>query len=116
MVPSSARGICFVQESEADPIRWTISTDVRDKPVKKGDRFAVILTAHIGEGWHLYSLDQTAGGPIPTRIALPDGQGFKLADEIDAPIPRVEFDPVFNLETQFYEGSPEFIVPVIYRA
>jgi thiol-disulfide isomerase/thioredoxin len=112
---SPARGFCAVQESESDPIRWTISTDVRDKPLKKGDRFAVILTAHIGEGWHLYSLDQTAGGPIPTRIALPDGQGFKLADEIDAPAPKVEFDPVFNLETQFYEGSAEFIVPVLFE-
>ena len=115
MAPAQARGFCAIQEDQSDPIRWTISTDVRDKPVKKGDRFAVILTAHIGEGWHLYSLDQPAGGPIPTKIALPDGQGFKLADEIDTPVPRVEFDPVFNLETQFYEGSAEFIVPITYE-
>ena len=66
----------------------------------------------IDEGWHLYSLEQPPGGPIPTRIALPAGQKFKLAGAIEEPPPEIVFDPNFDLETQIYEHDVTFTLPV----
>lgn len=104
-------GRAFAQD-DADPITWTIRTDATGKVLKGGEHFSVSLVARIASGWHLYSLEQPVGGPIATRISVPGGQPFKLGGEIDSPIPRVEFDPVFNLDTQFYEGEAEFVIPL----
>jgi thiol-disulfide isomerase/thioredoxin len=70
------------------------------------------VSAKIDDGWHLYSLEQPQGGPLPTRIGLPEGQDFKLAGTIGSPLPLVLFDPNFNLDTQFYEREAEFTLPI----
>lgn len=99
----------FAQE-EINPIKWTIKNETAR--VKAGDKFNVQAIAQIDEGWHLYSLDQPSGGPIPTRISIPENQKFKLAGEIESPMPQVVFDPNFNINTQFYEQEAVFTLPV----
>jgi len=103
------------QEVE-NPITWSLAADGPARALKPGEQFTVLLTAKIVEGWHLYSPEQQAGGPIPTRITLPADQPFKLADTIDLPVPRTEVDPNFNLETQFYEEEATFGLPVAVAA
>ena len=105
-----------VSQAQPDPIQWTIKSDAGSSPLSAGSKFNLMLTATIGDGWHLYSLDQAPGGPIPTRIGIPDGQPFKLGGEIDSPAPHTQFDPVFNIETQYYEESVEFTVPIVVDA
>src|ERR1041385_550626 len=99
-----------------DPIIWSLKASVPTSPLKPGDKFTVLLTAKILEGWHLYSPEQQPGGPIPTRIIVPADQPFKLADAIDLPVPRTEIDPNFNLETQFYEEEATFSLPIVIAA
>jgi DsbC/DsbD-like thiol-disulfide interchange protein len=99
-------------QEKQDPIKWSIKAEAPAGELKPGDKFTVLLTAKIENGWHLYSPDQQPGGPIPTRIGLPEDQPFKLAAEIETPLPRIELDPNFNLETQFYEGEATFTLPV----
>ena len=103
-------------QAQPDPIQWTIKADAPGSPLSAGSKFIVLLTATIGDGWHLYSLDQPPGGPIPTRIGMPEGQPFKLAGEIDSPPPQTQFDPVFNIETQYYEVSVEFSIPILVES
>jgi thiol-disulfide isomerase/thioredoxin len=99
-----------------NPITWSLAADAPARALKPGEQFTVLLTAKIVEGWHLYSPEQQAGGPIPTRITLPADQPFKLTDTIDLPVPRTEMDPNFNLETQFYEEEATFGLPVAVAA
>jgi thiol-disulfide isomerase/thioredoxin len=99
-----------------DPIRWTIKTDAPTASLKAGDKFGAQLIAKIDEGWHLYSPEQPSGGPLPTRIKLAEGGPFKLAGEIDIPQPQVAFDPVFNMETQVFEGEATFTLPIAVAA
>ena len=95
-----------------NPVHLTIKKDSATQAVKSGDKFNISLIATIDEGWHLYSPDQPAGGPIPTRITIPENNNFKLAGEIESPTPRVIFDPNFNLDTEFYEDEAVFILPI----
>ena len=95
---------------DINPIRWSLKSE--NQTVKAGATFNVQLTATIDAGWHLYSLEQPEGGPIPTRISVPGNQKFKLAGDIETPQPLVVFDPNFNLETQFYEQEAVFTVPL----
>lgn len=92
------------------PIRW--SAKAENPAVKAGDTFKAQVTAAIEEGWHLYSLEQPEGGPIPTRISVPDNQKFKLNGDIETPQPQVVFDKNFNMDTEFYEREAIFTVPV----
>ena len=94
-----------------NPVRWSLAAP-RDLNVKAGARFELELTATIDEGWHLYAISQ--GPPvIPTRITLPAGQRFSLASPPLGPDPKREHDPNFGIETEFYESSATFTVPIL---
>jgi thiol:disulfide interchange protein DsbD len=94
------------------PVQWTASAGSHPVPIRAGESFNVVATATIADGWHLYAIDQTSGGPIPTRVTIPDGQAFTLNGAVKEPPPTAKFDPNFNLETRFFEKHVEFIVPV----
>jgi thiol:disulfide interchange protein DsbD len=103
--------ICVAAQNS--PITFSIKSRAPATPLKAGDTFTVQLVAQIKEGWHLYSTTQQAGGPAATRITLPPGQYFKLAGAITAPSPLTDLDPNFGIDTQFYEDSAVFTVPVV---
>jgi thiol-disulfide isomerase/thioredoxin len=97
---------------ELNPIHWSVKKENPASAVKAGDKFNSQVIATIDEGWHLYSLEQPAGGPITTHISVPENQKFKLVGDIESPLPQVLFDPNFNMDTQFYEGEAVFKLPV----
>lgn len=105
--------LCIGEASAQDdlnPIKWSIKTVPLS--VHTGQSFKIDVLATIDKGWHLYSIEQPTGGPIPTRITLPENQKFKLAGEIESPLPRVVFDTNFNMDTEFYEREAVFTLPV----
>ena len=100
-------------DASAGPVTWEINkAKLPAAPVRVGETFAVEVTAHIERGWHLYSLTAIEGGPRPTRITIVAGQGFELAGKIKAPDPTTAKDPNFGVETEFYEDTVSFSVPV----
>jgi thiol:disulfide interchange protein DsbD len=94
-----------------NPVKWSLGQGL--KPVEPGGRFEIELTARIEEGWHLYSITQLPGGPIQTRITLPDGQRFSLAAAPVGPSPKKQFDPNFSMETEWYDDSATFSLPIL---
>jgi thiol:disulfide interchange protein DsbD len=95
---------------EENPVRWALTEQTLNATA--GTTLRVGVTATIDEGWHLYSLKPLDGGPIPTRITLPEGQPFTLAGAIEAPPPLVLRDDVFEMDVEYYNGSAEFTLPV----
>jgi len=107
---------CFISAVQAqNPVSWSIKTNLSGS-LKPGDKFTAQVTAQIQGGWHVYSITQGAGGPIPTRITVPDGQAFKLAGNVSGQRPHVAFDPNFEINTETYEGSTTFKVPIAVTA
>ena len=92
-----------------NPVTWSLKSNASGS-LKPGDKFTAKVTAQIQTGWHLYSLTQGGGGPVPTRITVPDGQPFKLAGVPIGPRPRVAMDPNFEINTETYEGAVTFTV------
>jgi DsbC/DsbD-like thiol-disulfide interchange protein len=96
-----------------NPITWTVASEQTAQPLKPGALLKAQLTARIEERWHLYAMEQPQeGGPRPTRVLVPAGQPFTLDGKIDAPGPIRENDPNFGFETDYYEGSVTFEVPL----
>ena len=92
-----------------DPVAWKLTPA---RPAKPGGRFTVKLTAEIQEGWHLYSMKHVEDGPVATRIWLPEGQHFQLADSIQSSPPESLQDPSFNMEVELYEREASFTLPL----
>jgi thiol:disulfide interchange protein DsbD len=108
--------LCFISAAQAQsPVTWFIKTNPSTS-LKQGDKFRAQITAQIQLGWHIYSITQGAGGPIPTRITVPDGQLFRLAGGVIGPRPNVAFDANFEINTETYEGSATFTVPIVVVA
>ena len=80
--------------------------------VQSGEEFTVTLAAKIKPDWHLYSMTQPPGGPIPTTITLEEGPIFSLAGEIGQPPVTSWFDQNFGIVTEYFEGDVDFSLPV----
>jgi thiol:disulfide interchange protein len=99
--------------SAQDVAHLSLQTNAAGKSLKAGDSIKVQLTADIDEGWHLYALDQPAGGPIPTTIKIADGSPFAIDGEITSPKPTIKADPNFivddkPIDTKFFERTASF--------
>jgi len=90
----------------------TLAASVKPAKVKPGDKLNAQVSASIAGGWHIYSVTQGSGGPVPTRITIAEGV-FKSAGNVSGSAPKREMDPNFGIMTEFYIGSASFSVPVI---
>lgn len=61
----------------------------------------------------MYSITQPPGGPIQTRITVPQGQRFSLAAAPAGPPPIKAFDPNFSMQTEWYDDEAGFVLPIV---
>ena len=104
--------VCSLTAVAQGPV--SLSMTVTPATVPAGGKGVAKITASIGAGWHMYSITQGAGGPIPTRITL-DGGAFALG-RISGTKPAVKLDPNFGINTESYSGSATFNVPFTVNA
>lgn len=101
--------ICVLGQN---PTKWSLESDAKGKTLQTNENFSAKLKAEVEGDWHLYALEQPAGGPVATTIKVPEGKPFKINGEITAPEPITEFDPNFNIDTKFYKKQAEFNLPL----
>jgi len=94
------------------PVHWTVVGGSAVRAVVSGRTVPITVQADIAKGWHIYSLTQRAGGPIPLRIELLGATDVIVRGVIKAPKPERQFDKNFGIETELYSGSPRFTIPV----
>ena len=102
-----------------DPVKWRLEApQEKIQQSEKGQKIEAVLAASIEEGWHLYALDQPAGGPIATTIKATDDSSWKIDGEIKSPKPIVRPDPNFSvdgkpLETRSFTNEASFKIPLV---
>ena len=94
------------------PVRWTVIGGSAPRDVISGRTIRITVEAVIAKGWHIYSLTQKPGGPIPLRLELVGPSDVLVRGVIDAPKPDRTFDKNFGIETELYSGRPRFTIPV----
>jgi len=94
------------------PVHWTVVGGSAARDVVSGRTVPIMVQADIAKGWHIYSLTQRSGGPIPLRIELLGSPDVIVRGVIKAPKPERQFDKNFAIETELYSGSPRFTIPV----
>src|SRR5687768_18457521 len=70
------------------PVRWTLTGGSGARAVPSGRTVDVTIEADIEKGWHIYSLTQKPGGPIPLRIQLMGAADVGVRGAIRAQIGR----------------------------
>lgn len=101
------------QQEAVTHVQW--SAELEPKDVRAGEAAQVILTAKIDPGWHIYSLTQPEGGPVPTTVTFPAGP-LKYAGRPNQPAPIKSFEKTFNMEVESFErgfavGLPVTVAP-----
>jgi DsbC/DsbD-like thiol-disulfide interchange protein len=94
------------------PVRWSLVPRSSPLQVVPGRTVPLAVQADIAKGWHLYSLTQKAGGPIPLSIELVDAADVIVRGVIKAPQPERAFDKNFGIETELYSGTARFTIPI----
>jgi thiol:disulfide interchange protein len=95
-----------------NPVSWSLESEAKGKAFKSGESFKAKLKAVIEGEWHLYAVEQPAGGPFPTRITIPENLPFVIDGKPVSPAPITKFDPNFNIETKFFAKAAEFNLPL----
>lgn len=96
-----------------NPTKWSLESDSRGRDLRTGEQVKVTLTAEIEPGWHLYSVDQPEGGPIPTTIKPSDPAKLEIVGKIQTPAPKITPDKNFiidgkPLDTKYFTDRGEF--------
>lgn len=94
------------------PVKWRLVGGGSPRDVVSGRTVPLTLQAAIAKGWHIYSLTQKPGGPIPLRFELLGAGDVIVRGVIRAPQPERTFDKNFGIETELYSGNPRFTIPV----
>lgn len=103
--------LVFIAQAQ-NPV--SLSLSVTPSSISAGGKGTAKITAGISGGWHLYSVTQGGGGPVPTKISFGDGV-FKM-NGVSGTRPTVKMDPNFGINTETYEGSAAFNVPFTVAA
>lgn len=87
-----------------EPVKWSTAVE------KLSDtEYILISKATIDKGWHLYSQDVPADGPIPTSFIYDDSAGnFKIVGNTDEEEGHTVNDPVFEMEITYFDESATF--------
>ena len=92
----------------------SLSLSVSPGSISAGGKGTAKISASIGAGWHMYSVTQGSGGPVPTRITF--GEGPFTMNGVSGPAPKVALDPNFGIKTETYSGGATFNAPFTLAA
>ncbi|NLF08638.1 MAG: hypothetical protein GX594_11780 [Pirellulaceae bacterium] len=90
--PNSPEGLFAQQPQEAVV---TLRAEFTPSTAQQSGQLSIV--AHIKPTWHIYSITQPPGGPLPTEIKLRPSEAFHvLGDFLATPSPERESEPAFN--------------------
>jgi thiol:disulfide interchange protein len=88
-------------------VQWSLSLDPAS--AAPGSAILAHLRGQIDPGWHVYSM--TTAAAIPTTVKVAPNPAVDRARVFQAP-PKKAFDKNFNLDTETYEGTADFVIEI----
>jgi len=83
------------------PVKWKTRVEKIS-----GDRFKLVFSASIDEGWHVYSQQTPPDGPLAMELNYPNSKGhFQLIGKTAESPYKKEFNDVFGVDEYYFEKS-----------
>src|SRR5262245_5291833 len=98
--------------AQEHPIHFAVHSPRVAPTVRPGDTLTMRVDGTIPVGWHLYSVTQPPGGPVATTVDVGPSSLVRLRAAVKAPVPTTATDPNFGIETEWYEDSVAFRIPL----
>ncbi len=89
--------------SQVAHVKWTLST----KKISDCE-YDLKFSAVIEDTWHMYSINPTDAGPLPTVFKFKKTDGVEVVGKIVQSKPITEFDKVFEAKVEFFEHTASF--------
>ena len=105
----SAAGHALAQSTDALKVTAQFAKAANGKPAR------LYVTAQVERGWHIYSMTQPKGGPLPSKIKLTPSDQYKLAGDFKAsPKAELHNEPEVwpDVEIETHEGKVTWYVPI----
>jgi thiol-disulfide isomerase/thioredoxin len=90
----------------------TVHASLANPTLAAGASTEIAVQAALEPGWHIYSLTQPAGGPIPTTVKLDPCGYLETAGPVRQGAFETHREPAFNVDVESFSGTAEFWVPV----
>ncbi len=93
-----------------DPVKFTAQLKTNASAEAE-----IVFTGKIEKGWHVYSTDLGNNGPISATFNVSKLDGVKLVGKL-RPVGKEisNFDPLFNMNLRYFEGSVTFIQKISF--
>lgn len=97
--------IAVMAWAQSNPVHFTVSQKkVSDTEID------VVFKGTIAKGWHVYSPDIPADGPIPATITTEKAEGVKAEGKLRASGKEIkEYDQIFGMQLRYFENSVTFV-------
>lgn len=86
-----------------DPVTWSYAA----KKVSSTEAI-VYLKASMDKGWHIYSQNVKAGGPIKTSINFTPSKEFVKVGKTVEPKPISKYEDTFKMDVSYFENDVIF--------
>jgi len=93
------------------PVKWSYAA----KKLKEKKEAVLFFKATIGDGWHIYSVNQKEGGPVRTSFVFPPSTRYRLVGKITEPRPVTKFEQAFAINVNYFERSVVFRQKILLR-
>ena len=93
-------------------VEWSAAAGPISKAPGNGFVMDVDVRATIQNGWHIYSVGQTTGGPVALSVKVEPSPPYSLDGDISGPPPEKAKDTNFGIETETYSREATIRVPV----
>ena len=93
-----------LQAQVLEPVTWSFGSE------KTADnKYDIVMTAEIDNGWHLYAMDIPEGGPIATSFTFEEPSGYTIEGKpVAIDKPEVKFDNSFGMDIGMHSVRAEF--------
>lgn len=97
--------IAVMAWAQSNPVHFTVSQkQVSDNEIE------VVFKGSIAKGWHVYSPEIPADGPIPATITTEKAEGVKAVGKLKAQGKEIkEYDQIFGMQLRYFENSVTFV-------
>lgn len=85
------------------PVKWSYAA----KRLSKTEA-VVYMKATLDNGWHIYSVNQTEGGPLKSSFNFSKNSAYTILGKLIEPKPLVKYEEVFKMDVKYFEKSVTF--------
>jgi thiol:disulfide interchange protein len=110
--PPGSGGLADLGSGKSEPVVKTSGYFTAPASDKPGMLF---ISAEVAPGWHIYSITQSPGGPLRTKLKISDSPNYKLAGEFKALQPAVvhHYDDIYpKLPVEEHQGRVTWAAPI----